>query len=110
MLRTIRYTSLLASLYFLGDFTGAYLAIGDLFDPTPGGFVLLGIALLNTLAAGATLGCLIGLLCPKPWLERIRLPWPVLTLGVLLVASLAYGLRIDRQVRRQGWLREGHPG
>ncbi|MEC9464667.1 MAG: sulfatase-like hydrolase/transferase [Myxococcota bacterium] len=98
MLSTVRNTSILAMLYFIGDLVGAFLAIGDLFEATPGGFVLLSIAFLNALMLGAGVGAILGLILPARIRERVRLPRPMLGLLTVLVATSAYSLRVDRQV------------
>ncbi len=88
--------------YFVADLTGALLAVGWLFVPSPGGLALVGIGGLVAVALGAGLGALAGPL----WPARLVLPpRRALALGVLSalgVAAGSFALRHGRNLEAPG--------
>lgn len=87
--------------YFCADALGTTLAIGFLFDAKPAQWILLAVAVIDTLLAGALVGTLVAFICHKlPWklaaLPR-KLAWGAAIAAFVTVTVLGYQWRIGRQ-------------
>lgn len=85
--------------YFLSDAIGATFALGELFDPKPETFVLMGVAGLFTLLPAMLINVCWGLTVGRylslgEWRKRTK--GVALLTSMIAVALLGYGLRIAR--------------
>lgn len=90
---------LLGTAYFLSDAVGASLALGQLFDPKPETFLLMGVAGLFTVLPAMLISVLWGqtggrYLSLGDWRKRTK--FVALVVAMVAVATLGYSLRVSR--------------
>lgn len=97
--RSARTGALLGCAYFGSDALGAFLAIGELFDPKPESFILLSVAALFTVVAAMLIGVVFGFTLGR----FLRLPTGTrkqrlfaLGFAAIGVAATGYGVRVSR--------------